>query len=179
VVVPEVLRPWVGRDVLTRAMPAASNRVLYQGQSSHTASPGRHAGLLASGIGAGLTGLGSSGAGGDAAAGRLDLAGETAVFAWAYWRSSGGAIGWVSPAGGNRSVVNSFDRGRLVQQSWYGDEDGSNWNGQPWRRNPVQGGDWRGRSAKILKQSVSEFRGDSAARVLCTGPPEQTLRTPS
>jgi hypothetical protein len=34
-------------------------------------------------------------------------------------------------------VVNSFDRGRLVQQSWCGDEDGSDWNGRPWRWNPV------------------------------------------
>lgn len=71
-------------------------------------------------------------------------------------RDSGGAIGWISPAGASRSVVNSFDRGRLVQQSWYGDEDGSSWNGRPWRWNPVQGGDWKGRSATILKQTVSE-----------------------
>ncbi len=71
-------------------------------------------------------------------------------------RSSGGAIGWLSAAGASRSLVNSFDRGRLVQQSWYGREDGSNWNGRPWRWNPVQGGDWKGRSATILKQSVTE-----------------------
>ena len=38
-------------------------------------------------------------------------------------RSSGGAIGWLSAAGASRSLVNSFDRGRLVQQSWYGREE--------------------------------------------------------
>jgi hypothetical protein len=66
--------------------------------------------------------------------------------------SSGGAIAWISAAGADRSLINSFDRGRLVQQSWYGKEDGSLWNKTPWRWNPVQGGDWRGKSAVILEQ---------------------------
>ena len=66
--------------------------------------------------------------------------------------SSGGAIAWISAVGANRSLINSFDRGRLVQQSWYGKEDGSLWNKTPWRWNPVQGGDWRGKSAIILEQ---------------------------
>ena len=71
-------------------------------------------------------------------------------------RSSGGAIGWISKAGSDQNLVNHFDRGRLVQQSWYGRQDGSDWNGRPWRWNPVQGGDWKGRSAKILEQQVTE-----------------------
>jgi hypothetical protein len=66
--------------------------------------------------------------------------------------SSGGAIAWISAAGADHSLINSFDRGRLVQQSWYGKEDGSLWNKTPWRWNPVQGGDWRGKSAVILEQ---------------------------
>lgn len=32
----------------------------------------------------------------------------------------------------------SYDCGRYIQQSYYGKEDGSNWNGTPWRWNPVQ-----------------------------------------
>jgi hypothetical protein len=67
-------------------------------------------------------------------------------------KSSGGAVFWISPAGSDKSLINSFDRGRLVQQSWYGQPDGSFWNKQPWRWNPVQGGDWKGKSSTILDQ---------------------------
>ena len=67
-------------------------------------------------------------------------------------KSSGGAIFWVSPADSNKSLINSYDRGRLIQQSWYGKPDGSLWNTKPWRWNPVQGGDWQGKSATILEQ---------------------------
>jgi hypothetical protein len=66
-------------------------------------------------------------------------------------RDSGGAIAWVSASGSERNLVNAYDRGRLIQQSYYGQADGSLWNGKPWRWNPVQGGDWRGNSAKILE----------------------------
>jgi hypothetical protein len=67
-------------------------------------------------------------------------------------KSSGGAIAWVGSADGQRNLINSHDRGRLIQQSWYGQEDGSLWNKRPWRWNPVQGGDWRGKSASIIEQ---------------------------
>lgn len=67
-------------------------------------------------------------------------------------KSSGGAIAWIGQAGSGRNLINSFDRGRLVQQSWYGKEDGSLWNGKPWRWNPVQGGDWKGRAASVLRE---------------------------
>ena len=66
-------------------------------------------------------------------------------------RDSGGAIAWVSESGSKRNLVNAFDRGRLIQQSYYGQADGSLWNDKPWRWNPVQGGDWRGNSAKLLE----------------------------
>ncbi len=67
-------------------------------------------------------------------------------------KSSGGAIAWIGPADSDRNLINSYDRGRLVQQSWYGAEDGSLWNKQPWRWNPVQGGDWKGKAAAILEE---------------------------
>jgi hypothetical protein len=66
-------------------------------------------------------------------------------------RDSGGAIAWISASGSDRNLINAYDRGRLVQQSYYGREDGSLWNGKPWRWNPVQGGDWRGHSSKVLE----------------------------
>ena len=67
-------------------------------------------------------------------------------------KSSGGAIAWIGLADSDRNLINSYDRGRLVQQSWYGQEDGSFWNKQPWRWNPVQGGDWKGKAATILEE---------------------------
>lgn len=66
-------------------------------------------------------------------------------------RDSGGAIAWLSASGSEKNLVNAYDRGRLVQQSYYGNVDGSRWNGKPWRWNPVQGGDWRGKSSKLLE----------------------------
>lgn len=66
-------------------------------------------------------------------------------------RSSGAGIAWFAPSGSTNNLVNHWDRGRLIQQSYYGDEDGSLWNKQPWRWNPVQGGDWQGKPATVLE----------------------------
>jgi len=71
-------------------------------------------------------------------------------------KSSGAGIAWLSASGSERNLINHFDRGRLVQQSYYGNEDGSLWNKQPWRYNPVQGGDWRGKGAKVLELKVEK-----------------------
>lgn len=65
--------------------------------------------------------------------------------------SSGAGIAWFSLSGEGENLINHWDRGRLIQQSYYGNEDGSLWNNQPWRWNPVQGGDWRGSGAKVLE----------------------------
>jgi hypothetical protein len=72
--------------------------------------------------------------------------------------ASGGAIAWVSLSGSDRNLVNAYDRGRLIQQSYYGREDGSLWNQQPWRWNPVQGGDWRGKPARTERFEVTGYR---------------------
>ena len=69
--------------------------------------------------------------------------------------NAGACIGWLSTAAQpERNLLDTYDRGRYVQQSYYGDEDGSDWNGKPWRYNPVQGGDWKGQPARVaeLKQ---------------------------
>lgn len=66
-------------------------------------------------------------------------------------KSSGAAVGYFSASDSKENLLNHYDHGRLVQQSYYGQEDGSLWNKQPWRWNPVQGGDWKGSAAKVLE----------------------------
>jgi hypothetical protein len=66
-------------------------------------------------------------------------------------KTSGAGIGWFSASGSERNLINDWDRGRLIQQSYYGQNDGSFWNEKPWRWNPVQGGDWHGHGARVLE----------------------------
>ena len=68
--------------------------------------------------------------------------------------SAGGAIGWFSASRSGSNLLNTFDHGRYVQQSFYGDADGSDWNGKPWRYNPVQGGSWKNEPAQISRRSA-------------------------
>jgi hypothetical protein len=72
--------------------------------------------------------------------------------------SSGGAVAYFSPSGSEKNLLNHFDRGRLVQQSYYGAADGTTWAGKPWRWNPVQGGDWKGNPATLLAIESDEKR---------------------
>ena len=65
--------------------------------------------------------------------------------------SSGGSIFWLSEVPADRNLLNHFDRGRFIQQSYYGKPDGSKWVEQPWRWNPVQGGDFKGKPARVLE----------------------------
>ena len=74
------------------------------------------------------------------------------------FRSSGASIAFLAPSGSSRNLLNHFDRGRLVQQSYYGDSDGSLWDKRPWRYKPVQGGNYRGKSPRVL-----ELRSDATS----------------
>ena len=66
-------------------------------------------------------------------------------------KSSGAGIAYLALSATGENVINHWDRGRLVQQSYYGAKDGSMWNKQPWRWNPVQGGGWRHEPAQVLE----------------------------
>ena len=66
-------------------------------------------------------------------------------------RTSGAGIAWFSESGSQRNLLNHFDHGRLVQQSYYGKKDGSLWGKNPWRWNPVQGGGYKGTAATVLE----------------------------
>ena len=71
-------------------------------------------------------------------------------------RASGAAIGWMSLSGSEKNLVNHFDRGRLIQQSYYGNADGSLWDKQPWNWNPVQGGHYKGQGAPVVELKLDE-----------------------
>lgn len=72
--------------------------------------------------------------------------------------SAGGSIFYFAERKTGRNLLNHNDKGRFIQQSYYGDIDGSYWAKQPWRWNPVQGGGYLGEPAKVLE---SKFRKKS------------------
>ncbi len=57
-------------------------------------------------------------------------------------KSRGACIGYFGESKTGRNLLNHYDEGRFVQQSYYGQKDGSDWHGKPWVYNPVQGGSW-------------------------------------
>ncbi|WIA32510.1 hypothetical protein OEZ86_003326 [Tetradesmus obliquus] len=74
-----------------------------------------------------------------------------------------GAISWLSSpvAPGfwrDRNLINVWDQGRLLQQSFYGCVDGSCWATNPWLWNPVQGGSWENEPGVTLKKDVKPSR---------------------
>jgi hypothetical protein len=71
---------------------------------------------------------------------------------------AGACVGWFSQSKSGKNLLNSYDEGRYLQQSYYGDTDGSEWNGKPWRFNPVQGGSWKGEKARVLEQKIDKDR---------------------
>jgi hypothetical protein len=65
---------------------------------------------------------------------------------------AGGSIFHFSKSGEkSQNLLNHYDKGRFIQQSYYGQADGSLWNGKPWRWNPVQGGGYRGEPAEVIE----------------------------
>ncbi|HXC37122.1 MAG TPA: hypothetical protein VNV43_14690 [Candidatus Acidoferrales bacterium] len=73
--------------------------------------------------------------------------------------TKGGSITWLSLSGSSNNIVNSYDLGREVQQSYYAGPkpyDPSNnvnpgWKNWPW--NPIQSGDSYGHESVVLAQS--------------------------
>lgn len=71
-------------------------------------------------------------------------------------RSRGACIGFFGESETKRNLLNHYDEGRFIQQSYYGQADGSDWNGKPWVYNPIQGGSW-----KRVPAEVREFKKTS------------------
>lgn len=70
-------------------------------------------------------------------------------------KTAGAAIGWLSRSGSQTNLLDHWDEGRFIQQSYYGEKDGSLWVKKPWSWNPVQGGDYQGHPAKLLELTNS------------------------
>eukprot|EP00877_Chromochloris_zofingiensis_P012272 jgi/Chrzof1/7299/Cz02g18100.t1 len=71
----------------------------------------------------------------------------------------GGTIMYLSsplmpPKWANKNLINVYDCGRALQQSYYGCNDGSCWYTKPWRWNPVQCGSWQNYLSKVLSFKV-------------------------
>ncbi|MEG1700863.1 MAG: hypothetical protein RRY33_06800 [Alistipes sp.] len=66
----------------------------------------------------------------------------------------GGAVFHFSEVNTKHNVLNHCDAGRFVQQSYYGESDGSVWNGTPWVWNPIQAGGSHGEKARVLSSEV-------------------------
>ncbi len=68
----------------------------------------------------------------------------------------GGAISYLSLSGKDRNIVNIYDEGRYIQQSYYAgksvnrQKDGQSPSWSPWSWNPIQVGDAFGNRAEIL-----------------------------
>ena len=71
-------------------------------------------------------------------------------------KTRGSAIGYLALSTEKRNLLNHHDEGRFIQQSYYGDRDGSMWAKKPWSYNPVQGGSYKGEDAKTLEFRKTE-----------------------
>ncbi len=71
-------------------------------------------------------------------------------------KSAGSGIGFLALSGSDRNLLNHYDRGRLIQQSYYGDADGSKWVDKPWCLNPVQGGDYKNAVPKLVQAEIDK-----------------------
>ena len=71
-------------------------------------------------------------------------------------RDSGASIFYFSKSEPLRNVLNHHDRGRFIQQSYYGKPDGSKWVEKNWRWNPVQGGDYKGKPAEVIELKLEK-----------------------
>ena len=74
----------------------------------------------------------------------------------------GGSISYLSRSNEDRSVVNIFDEGRLIQQSYYAghvinrQNDGQSPSWSPWSWNPIQGGNYAGKKSRVIEGKLTK-----------------------
>ena len=76
----------------------------------------------------------------------------------------GGSVFSFALSENHTNLLNHYDEGRFVQQSYYGEPDGSRWNGQNWSWNPIQGGGCNGTKAQVKSAEINE----SSLRIVST-----------
>ena len=80
-------------------------------------------------------------------------------------RSRGACIGYFGESQTQRNLLNHFDEGRFIQQSYYGQTDGSDWNGKPWVYNPIQGGSWQRVPAEVKAFKLNKAPAELSATI--------------
>lgn len=73
--------------------------------------------------------------------------------------TGGGSVFYFAETATRRNLLNHADKGRFVQQSYYGIKDGSLWGKKPWAWNPVQGGgssESGSSPAKVLEKKITK-----------------------
>lgn len=68
----------------------------------------------------------------------------------------GGSVFYFALSKNKTNLLNHFDEGRFVQQSYYGEPDGSNWCGNNWSWNPIQGGGCNGLKAEVKESHFTK-----------------------
>jgi hypothetical protein len=74
----------------------------------------------------------------------------------------GGAISYLSKSSDNKNLVNIYDRGRYIQQSYYAGSainrlaEGQHPSWSPWNWNPIQVGDVYNNSSPVLASSLTD-----------------------
>ena len=83
----------------------------------------------------------------------------------------GGSIFSFALSKDGANMLNHHDEGRFVQQSYYGESDGSRWWGQNWSWNPIQGGGSDGSRAEVKSAYMTRrsFHVVSTPRHWATG----------
>jgi hypothetical protein len=71
--------------------------------------------------------------------------------------SKGGCVFFFSESATKRNLLNHHDEGRFMQQSYYGEPDGSTFMGHAWVWNPIQGG-CNGVYGKIISKEITKDR---------------------
>lgn len=70
--------------------------------------------------------------------------------------SRGGSVFYFALSDNQVNLLNHRDEGRFIQQSYYGEADGSEWWGGPWTWNPIQGGGSLGTKAEVKEQEITQ-----------------------
>jgi len=68
----------------------------------------------------------------------------------------GGSVFYFAQSSTQKNLLNHADEGRFIQQSYYGEADGSVWWNQNWVWNPIQGGGSKGDKAKIRSHKLGK-----------------------